>query len=347
MTAPINNNAINGTKGPYDKNTAVGKGANAGQEAAKVGNAFDGDIQYAFNEKNIWKVDSTLAFSTEALKGLDSNGNGKLDLDDGYWSEVIDSNNKMIDEMPDYKNMLNKDLLDEKGHIKKEALFGVLDTDGNKEIDAAEYSAYLCLQDSTLKGYSEEDKKLMGITGTADDGILSKGERDLGMSFLLGNTSSKGLLTQIKDGYKLKDFLSKFIMPKQLETEKPVTNDTPVVAENKAEPQTLSSTQAPEATITNEPAPAVTEAPPAEEAPPVATVETEEAAAAEEPAAEEEPTPYTIKSGDTLWSIVKNNYGLTSGKEIMSKIEEIRQLNADTIKNINLIYAGNEIKLPR
>lgn len=62
---------------------------------------------------------------------------------------------------------------------------------------------------------------------------------------------------------------------------------------------------------------------------------------AEEPA--EEPHIYTVQSGDTLWSIVKNYYGYNNDTDIANKINEIVEFN--DLSNPNLIYVGEHITL--
>lgn len=49
---------------------------------------------------------------------------------------------------------------------------------------------------------------------------------------------------------------------------------------------------------------------------------------------------YTVQKGDTLWSIAKKTYG--EGR----KYTKILNANQDKIKNPNLIYVGQELKLP-
>jgi len=51
-------------------------------------------------------------------------------------------------------------------------------------------------------------------------------------------------------------------------------------------------------------------------------------------------TTYTVKSGDCLWNIAKKLLG--SG----SRYTEIASLNADQIKNPNLIYPGQVLRIP-
>ena len=53
-----------------------------------------------------------------------------------------------------------------------------------------------------------------------------------------------------------------------------------------------------------------------------------------------QPKTYTVKKGDCLWNIAAAQLG--SG----SRYTEIASLNSDIIKNPNLIYAGQVLKLP-
>lgn len=62
---------------------------------------------------------------------------------------------------------------------------------------------------------------------------------------------------------------------------------------------------------------------------------------AEEPA--EESHIYTVQSGDTLWSIVKNYYGYNNDTDIANKINEIVEFN--DIGNPDLIFVGENITL--
>lgn len=52
---------------------------------------------------------------------------------------------------------------------------------------------------------------------------------------------------------------------------------------------------------------------------------------------------YTAKSGDTLWSIVKNYYGYNNDTDIANKLNEIVEFNG--IGNPNLIFVGENITL--
>ncbi len=61
------------------------------------------------------------------------------------------------------------------------------------------------------------------------------------------------------------------------------------------------------------------------------------------PNANQEPKTYEVQSGDCLWNIVKNEYGLNNSTEISNKIYEIAKDN--NISNINLIYAGSTLVL--
>lgn len=53
---------------------------------------------------------------------------------------------------------------------------------------------------------------------------------------------------------------------------------------------------------------------------------------------------YTIQSGDSLWKIAKQQYNLTSNKDIQAKIAEIAKEN--NITDINLIISGSTLTLP-
>lgn len=61
----------------------------------------------------------------------------------------------------------------------------------------------------------------------------------------------------------------------------------------------------------------------------------------EEPADEQH--IYTVKSGDTLWSIVKNYYGYNNDTDIANKVNEIVEIN--DLGNPNLIFVGENITL--
>ncbi len=53
---------------------------------------------------------------------------------------------------------------------------------------------------------------------------------------------------------------------------------------------------------------------------------------------------YQIQSGDCLWSIVQQHYGLTDDTDIANKINEIAQAN--NIQDVNLIFEGQTLELP-
>lgn len=53
---------------------------------------------------------------------------------------------------------------------------------------------------------------------------------------------------------------------------------------------------------------------------------------------------YTIQSGDSLWKIAKQQYNLTSDKDIQAKIAEIAKEN--NITDINSIISGSTLTLP-
>ena len=66
---------------------------------------------------------------------------------------------------------------------------------------------------------------------------------------------------------------------------------------------------------------------------------------AEEPTEEpaKEPYIYIVKSGDSLWSIVRKYYNLNSETDIYYKVHEVAGNN--NMEDVNMIYAGDRIKL--
>ncbi len=52
---------------------------------------------------------------------------------------------------------------------------------------------------------------------------------------------------------------------------------------------------------------------------------------------------YTIKSGDNLWKIVRQQYGLTNNTEIANKVNQI--IKANNLKHPDTIFAGNTLDL--
>lgn len=69
-------------------------------------------------------------------------------------------------------------------------------------------------------------------------------------------------------------------------------------------------------------------------------------APAEEPAeepAQKEAYIYTVQSGESLWTIARKQYNLTSETDIYYKVHEIAGNNH--IADVNMIYAGDRIKL--
>ena len=57
----------------------------------------------------------------------------------------------------------------------------------------------------------------------------------------------------------------------------------------------------------------------------------------------DEPHIYTVKSGDSLWNIVKNYYGYNNDSDISNKVNEIVEFN--DIGNPDLIFVGENITL--
>lgn len=57
----------------------------------------------------------------------------------------------------------------------------------------------------------------------------------------------------------------------------------------------------------------------------------------------EEPIIYTVKSGDTLWGIVKDYYNFDNDTDIINKLDEVVESN--NIVNPSRIYAGEKITL--
>ena len=74
-------------------------------------------------------------------------------------------------------------------------------------------------------------------------------------------------------------------------------------------------------------------------------IETPAEEPAEEPAKEpaKEPYIYVVKSGDSLWSIVRKYYNLDSETDIYYKVHEVAGNN--NMEDVNMIYAGDQIKL--
>jgi len=52
---------------------------------------------------------------------------------------------------------------------------------------------------------------------------------------------------------------------------------------------------------------------------------------------------YSVKKGDNLWTIIKNQYGLTNSKDIANKVNEVAKAN--NISNPNSIFAGEKINM--
>ncbi|TES91821.1 MAG: peptidoglycan-binding protein LysM [Candidatus Cloacimonadota bacterium] len=61
----------------------------------------------------------------------------------------------------------------------------------------------------------------------------------------------------------------------------------------------------------------------------------------ESPASEEVTEFYTVKSGDSLWKIAQEFYG--NG----NKYQEIFEANKEVIKNPDLIYPGQTLRIPK
>jgi hypothetical protein len=93
-----------------------------------------------------------------------------------------------------------------------------------------------------------------------------------------------------------------------------------------------------------DPAPQPTPAPAAPEPQP------EPVAPVEQPAPQPEPSvrKYTVQSGDNLWKIVKEQYGLSDEHEIANKLEEVKRANPELERghNFNLIHVGDVVTLP-
>ena len=63
----------------------------------------------------------------------------------------------------------------------------------------------------------------------------------------------------------------------------------------------------------------------------------------DEPETPTEPHIYTVKSGDSLWNIVKEYYNFDNDTDIADKINEVVEFN--DLGNPNLIYVGENITL--
>lgn len=200
---------IDGSYGPYDTTTPEGQGANAGfaiAELTKSGfSVFEKDIKYASSDDKEWSVDSSLAFSHEALKTLDSNGNSVVDKDDDYWANIV-SQYKNINIVSQYKNIkgFNPALLTN-GELDKTKIFNQFDLNDDDKIDEAEYASFLRLQD-VIKGEN--------YRGTLRDGIITPDEREMTFYMLLSPLGDN-ILNNIFEKNKCKEALEKFKMPEK------------------------------------------------------------------------------------------------------------------------------------
>lgn len=145
----ILNYLIQGLKGPYDKNTSIGKAANAGNEVANLlkddnlWRLVHSDIKYAgvdtfagngWSHKSV-NINDSLAFSTEALTGYDKNGDGTVTTEEFnavYIGRIGADKPEGVQWMPNPNALKYASTVD-------------LNSDG--KIDAGELSAWTIYQD--------------------------------------------------------------------------------------------------------------------------------------------------------------------------------------------------------
>ncbi len=142
----LTNYLINGNSGPYKTNTQAGCSANAGY---KFANLSENDLWQLKNSNikysNIFcngddstiNTNATLAYSTEALKGLDKNDNGSVsvsEVNNFYYS-------KLTSRDPDGPHLLGAPDPDS---IK---VGNAIDINSDGKVDKGEWSAWMIYQD--------------------------------------------------------------------------------------------------------------------------------------------------------------------------------------------------------
>ena len=224
---------IDGSKGPYSKNTNIGRSANAGNEVASLLKSrssnllANADIKYTNQLPQImWangvmppeevskanvNISGALAYSTEALKGYDVNGDGTISV-----AEFAKDNS-----VPRGVNLL----LSEEGVAKSNAKAKALDLNNDGKIDAGEFSAYTIYQDGVkhdVTGIAQVgfiygtvyDKDKVDGEVTAEEAKMANKELETHPDYV------KSQLQQIYQKNKIAETQETFKMPKKIKTPK-------------------------------------------------------------------------------------------------------------------------------
>lgn len=233
---------IDGSKGPYDKNTSIGKSANAGNEVAnliKSGQAYklsNTDIQYARTEqvfesnckdpnctsmhvhqmvtKNKVNTNDALAYSTEALKGYDINGDGSVSVEEFATDRSSPAGTYA--------------LLSEEGVAKANLKAKALDLNDDGKIDAGEYSAYTMFQDGQTINqtfvYDPNNHPYFGKNIV--DGKVTANEAKLAEQELNRDPNAvKATLKQIYADNNIAEAQKTFVMPEKVGVVTPPPTD--------------------------------------------------------------------------------------------------------------------------
>ncbi|OGH98059.1 MAG: hypothetical protein A2039_07595 [Candidatus Melainabacteria bacterium GWA2_34_9] len=221
------NYLIDGSKGPYDKKTNIGSAANSGNQVAnliKNGNFWqlkNSDIQYSnmnagYDDPNIryfrapdpaLSVNSGIAYSTEALKGYDTNKNGSVSVDEfnsfcvGKALSKSPYSDPYIIGMPNPNSFKYGQTVD-------------LNSDG--KVDAGELTAWQIYQDGIKEG---EPHPVIGqIDGkvTVDEAKLAEQE------IIRDPSATKAALQQIYNEKNIATAQQNFVMPEKVWQRPPV-----------------------------------------------------------------------------------------------------------------------------
>ena len=205
---------ITGQNGPYNKYTSVGRSANAGNEFASLADTSlwklkNSDVTYStvFSSgygKQV-NINNTLAYSTEALKGIDANKDGittTAEVNQFYFNKA-----KAQDPNAD---VTIKGFADLSTFKQGQAID--LNCDG--KVDAGEWSAWNIYQDGLHTGYDSSgnitalsDKRHLNGTVTTQEAKLAEEQAD---------SDPNAVKTQLQSIYninKIADAQTKFTMP--------------------------------------------------------------------------------------------------------------------------------------